>query len=65
MRINNSLILLAISIITGFGVVFVIKYFKTGDIFLDQLIPALVGTVLLTASLVWRRKYKRKITYNK
>lgn len=56
MKINTFLIQLAISIIIIFYGVFTIRYVKTGEQLLDQLIGASVGVVLLIASLVWRKR---------
>ena len=55
MKINAYLIQLAITIIVIFGGVFTIRYFRTGELLLDQIIGASVGIVLLIASLIWRK----------
>ena len=55
MKINTYFIQLAITIIVIFGGVFTIRYFRTGELLLDQIIGASVGIVLLIASLIWRK----------
>lgn len=52
MKINSSLIQLAIIMITIFGGTFTIRYLRTGELLLDQIIGALVGVILLIASLI-------------
>lgn len=59
MKINNYLIQLAIAIIVIFGGIFTIRYFRTGELLLDQIIGASVGIVLLIASFVWRKSNKQ------
>jgi len=54
MKINSYVLQLAITIIVIFGGTFVIRYFRTGELLLDQIIGALVGVILLFASLIWR-----------
>lgn len=56
MKINIYLIQLAVTIIVIFGGTFTIRYFKTGELLLDQIIGASVGIVLLIAALIWRKK---------
>ena len=55
MKINTYLIRLAVTIIVIFGGVFTLRYFRTGELLLDQIIGASVGIVLLIASLIWRK----------
>lgn len=55
MKINTYLIQLAITIIVIFGGVFTFRYFRMGELLLDQIIGASVGIVLLIASLIWRK----------
>ena len=55
MKINTYLIRLAVTIIVIFGGVFTFRYFRTGELLLDQIIGASVGIVLLIASLIWRK----------
>ena len=58
MKINTYLIQLAVMIIVIFGGVFSIRYFRTGELSLDQFIGASVGIVLLIATLSWRKTNK-------
>lgn len=55
MNINSYLIQLSVTIIAIFGGTFTIRYFRTGELLLDQIIGASVGIILLIASLIWRR----------
>lgn len=61
MKINLFLIQLAITTIVIFGGTFTIRYFRTGELLLDQLIGASIGFVLLISSLIWRRINKHKL----
>ena len=54
MKINSYLLQLAITIIVIFGGTFIIRYFRTGELLLDQIIGASVGVILLIVSLIWR-----------
>jgi hypothetical protein len=54
MKINSYLLHLAITIIVIFGGTFIIRYFRTGELLLDQIIGASVGVILLIVSLIWR-----------
>jgi hypothetical protein len=54
MKINSYVLQLAITIIVIFGGTFIIRYFRTGELLLDQIIGASVGVILLVASLIWR-----------
>lgn len=58
MKINSYLIQLAITIIVIFGGAFIIRYFRTGELLLDQIIGASIGVLLLIASLIWRKVNK-------
>ncbi|MFC3039689.1 hypothetical protein ACFOGI_05445 [Virgibacillus xinjiangensis] len=58
MKINAYLIQLGITIIVIFGGTFTIRYFRTGELLLDQTIGVSVGVVLLIASLIWRKMNK-------
>ncbi|WP_170122407.1 hypothetical protein [Psychrobacillus insolitus] len=55
MKINTYLIQLAVTIIVIFGGTFNIRFFRTGELLLDQIIGASVGIVLLIATLIWRK----------
>ncbi|MCL1698158.1 hypothetical protein [Lysinibacillus sp. BPa_S21] len=55
MKINTYLIQLAVTIIVIFGGIFTLRYLRTGEFLLDQIIGASVGIVLLIASLIWRK----------
>lgn len=54
LKINSYLIQLAITIIVIFGGTFTIRYFRTGELLLDQIIGVTVGVILLIATLIWR-----------
>ena len=58
MKINLYFIQLAITIIVIFGGVFTIRFFRTAELLLDQIIGFAVGVILLIASLIWRRVIK-------
>jgi hypothetical protein len=58
LKINSYLIQLAITIIVIFGGTFTIRYFRTGELLLDQIIGATVGVILLVATLIWRKVNK-------
>lgn len=60
MNINSYLIQLAIMIIAIFGGTFTIRYFRTGELLLDQIIGVSVGVLLLIAALIWRKMNKQK-----
>jgi hypothetical protein len=54
---NKSLLIrFAVTIIIIFGGIFTIRYFRTGELLLDQIIGASLGVLLLIASLIWRKK---------
>jgi hypothetical protein len=55
MKISIYLIQLAVTIIVIFGGTFTIRYFRTGELLLDQIIGASFGIVLLIATLIWRK----------
>ena len=55
MKINTYLIQLAVTIIVILGGIFTIRYFRTGELLLDQIIGASIGIVLLIATLIWRK----------
>ncbi|PGS51282.1 hypothetical protein COC46_11610 [Bacillus sp. AFS041924] len=54
MKINTYLIQLAITIIIIFGGTFIIRYFRTSEILLDQMIGISMGLFILVFSLIWR-----------
>ena len=54
MKINTYLIQLAVTIIVIFGGTFAIRYFRTNELLLDQIIGASVSVLLLIAALIWR-----------
>lgn len=58
MKINTYLFQLAVTIIVIFGGTFTIRYFRTGELLLDQIIGASFGIVLLIATLIWRKTNK-------
>ncbi|OIK12661.1 hypothetical protein BIV60_16035 [Bacillus sp. MUM 116] len=55
MKINLYLIQLGIIIIVIFAGTFTIRYFKTGELLIDQIIGTSVGAALLIGSLIWRK----------
>ncbi len=57
-KINNYFIQLAILIIVIFGGTFVIRYFRTGELLLDQIIGLSMGLLILIFSLIWRSTNK-------
>lgn len=57
MKNNQLLIMLSLIIIIIFGGVFTIRYFRDGEILLDQLIVACIGLILLIALVLWRKKH--------
>ncbi|MDM5333838.1 hypothetical protein QUF56_11425 [Ureibacillus composti] len=56
MTINTFFIRFAITMIIIFGGIFTIRYFRTSELLLDQMIGASVGVLLLIASFIWRKK---------
>lgn len=54
-KINTYFIQLSLTMIVIFGGTFAIRYLRTNELLIDQLIGASVGVLLLIASLVWRR----------
>ncbi|MGE7667263.1 hypothetical protein ACQKMN_16300 [Ureibacillus composti] len=56
MKINTFLIRFAVTLIIIFGGFFTIRYFRTSELLLDQMIGASVGVLLLIASFIWRKK---------
>lgn len=51
---NRFMIQLAISMIVILGGTAAIRYVRTGELLIDQLIGAGAGVLLLIASLLWR-----------
>ncbi|MGE7713161.1 hypothetical protein [Priestia megaterium] len=43
-----------------FGGLFIIRYVKTGDFYLDQLLVFGAGFVLFIGSLIWKRKHQQQ-----
>ncbi|MCM3770394.1 MULTISPECIES: hypothetical protein [Priestia] len=60
MEINSYLIRFSCMLMLMFGGLFIIRYLKTGDLFLDQLLAFGAGFVLFIGSLMWRRKHQRQ-----
>lgn len=58
MKTNTYLIQLAITISIIFGGTFIIHYFRTEEILLDQIIGIGVGGILLISALLWRKSEK-------
>jgi len=55
LKINTYFIQLAITILVVFGGTFIIRYFRTGELLLDQMIGATVGILLLIITMVYRK----------
>ncbi|KGR79462.1 hypothetical protein [Ureibacillus sinduriensis] len=55
MKTNTTLIRLSIIIMVIFGGTFTFRYFRAGELLLDQIVGVSVGLVLLIASLIWRK----------
>lgn len=55
MELNSYVIRLSFLIIGIFGGVFLFRYFKNGELLLDQLIGVTVGLLLLVVAIIWRR----------
>lgn len=55
MKNNSYLIQFALALIVIFGGTFTFRYFRTGELLLDQIIVATVGIILLVATLIWRK----------
>lgn len=60
MQTNQFSIKLSTIIIIIFGGVFIIRYLRADEFLLDQLIGAVIGVILLVASLLWRKTYLNK-----
>lgn len=60
MKINTYFIQLASTIIVIFGGTFTIRYFRAGELLLDQLIGAMVGILLLMATIIWKKSLLSK-----
>lgn len=59
MKTNTFFIQFAISILLIFGGTFTIRYFRTGELLVDQIIGITAGLLILIASLIWRIKSKQ------
>ena len=59
MKTNSYFIQLAITMLVIFGGIFIIRYLRTGELLLDQMIGVAVGFFLLLASLIWRKMSKQ------
>lgn len=55
MGINSYLTHLAIAIIVIFGGTFIVRYCRTGELLIDQIIGGLVGIVLLMGTRIWEK----------
>ena len=60
LKINTYFIQLAITILVVFGGAFIIRYFRTGELLLDQMIGASVGILLLIVTMVYRKTFIKK-----
>lgn len=61
LKINSYLIQFAIILIVIFGGTFTIRYYRTGELLLDQILGAIVGLILLSASLIWRKVNRNSV----
>ena len=61
MKINNYLIQFSILIIIIFGGTLLLKYIKTNEIFIDQLIATILGFIILISSILWRIRVKTNV----
>lgn len=60
MEINSYLIRFSCMLMLMFGGIFIIRYVKTGDLYLDQLLAFGAGFVLFIGSLIWKRKQQQQ-----
>ncbi|WP_195782576.1 hypothetical protein [Priestia megaterium] len=60
MEINSYLIRFSCMLMLMFGGIFIIRYVKTGDLYLDQLLAFGAGFVLFIGSLIWKRKLQQQ-----
>ena len=60
LKINTYFIQLAITILVVFGGTFIIRYSRTGELLLDQMIGASVGILLLIVTMVYRKTFIKK-----
>ncbi|RFU64018.1 hypothetical protein D0466_10780 [Peribacillus glennii] len=60
MKINVFLNNLACMMILIFGGTLLLRYFRTGELLVDQVIGILIGVILLMASFIWRKKLRRE-----
>ncbi|NGY86802.1 hypothetical protein [Priestia megaterium] len=60
MEINSYLIRFSCILMLMFGGIFIIRYVKTGDLYLDQLLVFGAGFVLFIGSLIWKRKHQQQ-----
>ncbi|WDW07195.1 hypothetical protein [Priestia aryabhattai] len=60
MEINSYLIRFSCMLMLMFGGLFIIRYVKTGDLYLDQLLVFGAGFVLFISSLIWKRKHQHR-----
>ena len=59
MKTNSYFIQLAMAMLVIFGGIFIVRYLRTGELLLDQMIGAAVGLILLFVSLFLRRRKKQ------
>lgn len=55
MNIHSVLIRLAFSMIVTFGGIFIIRFFKTGELLLDLVLGASAGIILLIATFLFEK----------
>ncbi|MBP0725330.1 hypothetical protein J5Y03_09020 [Bacillus sp. RG28] len=58
MKINTYLIQFALTLIIIFGGTLLLKYIKTSEIYIDQLIGTIIGIIILISSTLWRIRAK-------
>jgi|GEM_PF-915349 len=59
MEINTYFIRLACMIMLIFGGTFIVRYVRTDELLVDQMIGVSVGFTLLICSLLWRLRNKK------
>ncbi|WP_409405366.1 hypothetical protein [Priestia megaterium] len=60
MEINSYLIRFSCMLMLMFGGLFITRYVKTGDLYLDQLLVFGAGFVLFIGSLIWKSKHQHR-----
>ncbi|SFJ29222.1 hypothetical protein SAMN04487936_101555 [Halobacillus dabanensis] len=55
---NRFFLLFGAMMVLLFGGVFVIRYFRTGELLADQLIGVAVGAIVFIWAFIWRQRNK-------